>query len=172
MICWKKKILVNYLLWNILGSTIGRWWSHGFGWDLLYGSWVWVATNWWLGTGCWPACYVVDRFTEHQGLSSVHFNFYTSNVTLCIFHYCFIVFDFLKINKQEVLLFPAMKPQDEAPVKGTFLFFKTIQQIQFLFVYQVTNNNELQLQKSWKVELRNLSSVLRRFWWLSKVCDE
>lgn len=55
------------LVW-ISGSRIRRWWSNGFGWDILYGSWVWVASDCWLGSRHRSAGYVAYWLTKYQGM--------------------------------------------------------------------------------------------------------
>jgi len=51
--------------WLVSGSTIWRWWSYGYGWDVLHGARIWIASYWWLGNGNRQASYVTYRLTEH-----------------------------------------------------------------------------------------------------------
>lgn len=103
------------LVW-ISGSRVRRRWSNGFGWDILYGSWVWVASDCWLGSRHRSAGYVAYWLTKYQGM-------WILSLSLCI-HACetFIISThhlLYVFGGQEVLLFPAMKPQDEpAAAKG------------------------------------------------------
>lgn len=60
-----------WCLLQISGPTI-RWWRSNGSWrDILYGSRVRIASNWWMGFGNWSADHVVYWLTKHQGLWSL-----------------------------------------------------------------------------------------------------